>query len=181
MPPPEYSRTYQNRLKEMEEQRRKVQLEHEKEYERALVEVKDTIREKETDEIVEKMKEEIRNWFMEEKEELGKLPDYPSDEEGGSGAIFHPELQPDYEENGTAINQSEKEESSSKKDKKNSAAAAGGSSKEDKSAGGADKKAGKEDDDDEGFKLTVSEFVKGLKAADKTFVGKCTIFFSFSA
>ena len=60
-------------------------------------------------------------------------------------------------------NCSEKEESSSKKDKKATA-----STKEDKSA--AEKK-GKEDTDDEGYKLTVSEFVKGLKNCDKVFTG----------
>ena len=148
----------------MEEERRKVQIEHEKEYEKALVEIKDDIREKESDEIVEKMKEEIRNWFQEEKEEFQKFPEYPSDDEGGSGAIFHPELQPDYEENGAAANQSDKEESTSKKDKKSVSA------KEDKSGAAADKK-GKEDTDEEGYKMTESEFVKGLKAADKTFLG----------
>ena len=177
MPPPEYPKTYQNRLKEIEEERRKVQIEHEKEYEKALVEVKDTIRDKESDELVEKMKEEIRGWFNEEKEEFGKFPEYPSDEEGGSGAIFHPELQPDYEENGASGNQSDKEESSSKKDKKG-AAAEKSSAKEDKSGG--DKKS-KEDTDEEGLHLTVSEFVKGLKAADKTFLGELFYFSRASA
>ena len=158
---------YQNKLKEMEGSRRQVQIDNEVEYQKALVEIKDEIREKEGDEIVEKMKEEIRDWFQEDKEETGKFPDYPSDDEGGSGAVFHPELQPDYEENqDAAINQSDKEESTSKKAK---AGKEGNSSKEDKS--GADKK-GKEDSDDDGFKLTESEFVKGLKAADKTFVGR---------
>ena len=151
----------------MEVSRRQVQIDNEVEYQKALVEIKDEIRDKEGDEIVEKMKEEIRDWFQEDKEETGKFPDYPSDDEGGSGAVFHPELQPDYEENqDAAINQSDKEESTSKKAK---AGKEGNSSKEDKS--GADKK-GKEDSDDDGFKLTESEFVKGLKAADKTFVGR---------
>ena len=164
IPPREFSKTYQIRLKEMEAQRREVQLKHEAEYEKALVELKDEIRDKEGDEIIETMKEDIRKWYMSEKDEFQKFPDYPSDDEGGSGAIFHPELQPDYVENGEGqINQSEKEESSSKKDKKATA-----STKEDKSA--AEKK-GKEDTDDEGYKLTVSEFVKGLKNCDKVFTG----------
>ena len=153
----------------MEEQRREVQLKHEAEYEKALVELKDEIRDKEGDEIIENMKEDIRKWYMSEKDEFQKFPDYPSDDEGGSGAIFHPELQPDYVENGDQVNQSEKEESSSKKDKKATA-----STKEDKSQ--AEKK-GKEDTDDEGYKLTVSEFVKGLKNCDKIFTGKSWNFF----
>lgn len=162
IPPPEYPKVYQEKLKEMEEKRRALQAKHEDEYQKALVAVKDELREKEGDEIIENMKEEIRNWFQSDKEETGKFPDYPSDEEGGSGAIFHPELQADYLENGAENEKSQKEEPSSRKEKK------GGSSKDDKSSG--DKKV-KEDEDD-GFKLTVSEFVRGLKAADKIFTGE---------
>jgi len=33
-------------------------------------------------------------------------------------------------------------------------------------------KKGKEDEDDMGYRLTTSDFVKQLKAADKTYVGK---------
>ena len=76
----------------MEEERRILQTKHEVEYHKALDQIKDDIREKEGDEIIEQMKEDIRNWYMAEKDETGKFPDYPSDEEGGSGAIFHPEL-----------------------------------------------------------------------------------------
>ncbi len=93
--------------------------------------------------------------------ESGKYPDYPSDDEGGSGLIFHPELQSDYEEN-LEKEKAEKEEAS-KKEKKTSKA----------EKAGADKKAAKEGEEyDEGYKLTVSEFVKGLKAADKVFTGE---------
>ncbi len=40
-------------------------------------------------------------------------------------------------------------------------------------------KKGKEDEEDLGYKLTSSEFVKQLKAADKTFVGETKAFSSF--
>ena len=40
----------------------------------------------------EGMKDQIRDWFNKEKEEQGKFPDYPSDEEGGSNLIFNPDL-----------------------------------------------------------------------------------------
>lgn len=43
----------------------------------------------------------------------------------------------------------------------------GSGAKDDKS-----EKKGKEDEEDLGYKLTSSEFVKQLKAADKTFVGE---------
>ena len=48
----------------MEAERRIVQAKHEVEYQKALVEIKDEIRDKEGDEIVEKMKEDIRNWLV---------------------------------------------------------------------------------------------------------------------
>ncbi len=41
---------------------------HEEEYQKALVEVKKEIREKESDEIVEQMKEDIRKWFQTERQ-----------------------------------------------------------------------------------------------------------------
>ena len=69
IPPPTYSKSYQIKLKEMEVSRRQVQIDNEVEYQKALVEIKDEIRDKEGDEIVEKMKEEIRDWFQEDKEE----------------------------------------------------------------------------------------------------------------
>jgi hypothetical protein len=38
-------------------------------------------------------------------------------------------------------------------------------------------KKGKEDEEDLGYRLTTSEFVKALKAADKTYIGKIDFFF----
>ena len=51
----------------MEEQRRELQAKHEEEYQKALDEIKDDIREKEGDDIIENMKEDIRQWFNTEK------------------------------------------------------------------------------------------------------------------
>lgn len=39
--------------------------------------------------------------------ETGKFPDYPSDEEGGSAAVFHPELHADLEGSDGAKNAEE--------------------------------------------------------------------------
>ena len=41
--------------------------------------------------LTETMKDQIRNWFAKDKEEQGKFPEYPSDEEGGSNLIFNPD------------------------------------------------------------------------------------------
>ena len=51
----------------MEERRRQVQEDHELEYQKALVEIKEDIREKEGDEMIETMKDEIRDWFQNDK------------------------------------------------------------------------------------------------------------------
>ncbi len=52
---------------QMEERRRQVQEDHEREYQKALVEIKDDIREKDGDEMIETMKDEIRDWFQNDK------------------------------------------------------------------------------------------------------------------
>lgn len=52
---------------QIEERRRKVQEDHEREYEKALVQIKEDIRDKEGDEMIENMKDEIREWFINEK------------------------------------------------------------------------------------------------------------------
>ena len=49
------------------------------------------MRESEGEEIEEEMQNEIRKWFFAERDDQGKFPEYPSDDEGGSAAIFHPE------------------------------------------------------------------------------------------
>ena len=53
--------------------------------------VKEEMRESEGEEIEEEMQNEIRKWFFAERDDQGKFPEYPSDDEGGSAAIFHPE------------------------------------------------------------------------------------------
>lgn len=81
----------QDRLKEIESERRKIQWRHQSDYEHALVSLKEDLRDKEGDEIEEEMKEEIREWFLTNRDDQGKFPDYPSDDEGGSNAIFQAE------------------------------------------------------------------------------------------
>ena len=67
MPPPEYSTVFQCKLEEISALRRELQVEYRKEYEAALVDVKDALRETEGPELTEKMKDEIREWFNKEK------------------------------------------------------------------------------------------------------------------
>ena len=67
MPPPDYSTVYQQKLEEINQFRRELQVEYQGEYERALVEVKDELTEKEGPDLTENMKDEIREWFNKEK------------------------------------------------------------------------------------------------------------------
>ena len=67
MPPPDYSTVYQEKLEEINQFRRELQVEYQGEYERALVEVKDELTEKEGPDLTENMKDEIREWFNKEK------------------------------------------------------------------------------------------------------------------
>ena len=103
---------------------------------------------------------------------MGKFPEYPSDEEGGSAVIFDPELQAQYrgEMVGRAdSDDSEDEEDGGGKKDKEKEKKAGAEGKK----GDADKKGAKEEEEDQhGFKLGRSEFVKGLREADREFHGE---------
>ena len=103
---------------------------------------------------------------------MGKFPDYPSDEEGGSAVIFDAELAAQFR--GEMIGRKDSDEDSEDED--------GGGGKKDKDKEKDAKKAGKDDkkgddkkatdEDEHGFKLGRSEFVKGLREADRSFHGK---------
>ena len=67
MPPPDYSTVYQQKLEQINQFRRELQVEYQGEYERALVDVKEELIEKEGPDLTENMKDEIRDWFNKER------------------------------------------------------------------------------------------------------------------
>ena len=67
MPPPDYSTVYQEKLEVINQFRRELQVEYQGEYERALVDVKEELIEKEGPDLTENMKDEIRDWFNKER------------------------------------------------------------------------------------------------------------------
>ncbi|XP_010989726.3 IQ and AAA domain-containing protein 1-like [Camelus dromedarius] len=71
-----------------EEVRRLRQLEKEEEFQLAMVKTYDSLRETEGPYIKEKMKEQIRQWFIECHALTGRFPDYPDESSGGSYLIF---------------------------------------------------------------------------------------------
>ena len=84
------------------------------------------------------------------REDQGKFPDYPSDEEGGSALVFNPDL---------VVQDSDGE--GIKKDDKGK--------KEEKKEG--------EEEEEKGFRLGPSDFLNSLKDGDKTFTG--LVYFRF--
>ncbi|XP_039717219.1 IQ and AAA domain-containing protein 1-like [Pteropus medius] len=68
--------------------RRLLQVEKEQEYQLAMVKTQDTLKETEGPDMKEKMKEQIRQWFIECHALTGRFPDYPDESLGGSYMIF---------------------------------------------------------------------------------------------
>ena len=81
------------------------------------------------------------------REEQGKFPDYPSDEEGGSALIFHPETVHTLDSDGET--NKGKEEKGKKEEKKEG-----------------------EEEEEKGFRLGPSDFLDSLKGGEKEFTGK---------
>ncbi|KAI4543291.1 hypothetical protein MG293_006085 [Ovis ammon polii] len=68
--------------------RRLRQAEKEEEFQLAVVKTRDHLREVEGPDTKEKMKEQIRQWFIECHALTGRFPDYPDESLGGSSLIF---------------------------------------------------------------------------------------------
>ncbi|XP_040858490.1 IQ and AAA domain-containing protein 1-like [Ochotona curzoniae] len=68
--------------------RRLRQMEKEEEFQQALAKAHETLAETEGPDIKEKMKEQIRQWFIECHALTGRFPDYPDEVSGGSYLIF---------------------------------------------------------------------------------------------
>ncbi|NXE45648.1 DRC11 protein, partial [Casuarius casuarius] len=68
--------------------RGEVQERHEEEYQKALVYIKDRLKEMEGLDIKETLQDQIRQCFIECRHIIGKFSDYPTEEAGGSTATF---------------------------------------------------------------------------------------------
>ncbi|XP_068405892.1 IQ and AAA domain-containing protein 1-like [Eschrichtius robustus] len=71
-----------------EDVRRLLQTEKEEAFQSAMVKTRDALREMEGPDMREKMKEQIRQWFIECRALTGRFPDYPDESLGGSYLIF---------------------------------------------------------------------------------------------
>ncbi|ELT91740.1 hypothetical protein CAPTEDRAFT_137881 [Capitella teleta] len=149
----------QNLAVKTETDRRRTQEIHEQEYQQALITIKDKIRESEGPDMKERMQDQIRQWFIECRDASGKFPEYPDEDEGGSGAIFK-EKDP-----------AEIEAELKAKDGKDGKGKKGKKEKKDKKKDKKEKKGKKGDDDeeDEGWKMAPSSFVPAMGEATETY------------
>ncbi|NWJ03566.1 DRC11 protein, partial [Crypturellus undulatus] len=76
------------RAREVNTLRGEVQQRHENDYQKALVHTKDTLKQTEGLDIKESLQDQIRQCFIECRNIIGKFPDYPTEEAGGSTATF---------------------------------------------------------------------------------------------
>nr|XP_025960489.1 dynein regulatory complex protein 11 [Dromaius novaehollandiae] len=89
-PPPHFQTASTSLLhaREVNALRGEVQERHEQEYQKALVYIKDRLKEMEGLDIKETLQDQIRQCFIECRHIVGKFSDYPTEEAGGSTATF---------------------------------------------------------------------------------------------
>ncbi|TNN89362.1 IQ and AAA domain-containing protein 1-like [Liparis tanakae] len=67
---------------------RRKREEHHADYQKSVVAVTNQLREVEGHDMSKAMKDQLRQWFIECRDQTGSFPDYPDDEDGGSALIF---------------------------------------------------------------------------------------------
>jgi len=112
-----FKETQKHASNEVKEHRRVVQEEYERDYQKALNTVKEKLTEIEGPEMKEQMQDQIRQWFIECRDATGKFPEYPTEDEGGSAAIFT-QKDPAQVEEELRKKEEEKGKKKGKKDKK---------------------------------------------------------------
>ncbi|XP_067002371.2 dynein regulatory complex protein 11 [Anabrus simplex] len=76
------------RVEEVRLLRHEMQKEYQQQYEQVLVSEKQKIEHDRADNMAEDIAEEVRSWYSRYEKEMGKFPDLPSEESGGSALIF---------------------------------------------------------------------------------------------
>ncbi|XP_023211732.1 IQ and AAA domain-containing protein 1-like [Centruroides sculpturatus] len=89
--PADIKTTYNGDLEQHRELQHKMKAENLKLYEKSLVDIKMQIRLQESDDMKEKLKDDIRKWYLSYRSKHSTYPNFPSEKEGGSNLIFHPQ------------------------------------------------------------------------------------------
>ncbi|XP_042534743.1 dynein regulatory complex protein 11 isoform X2 [Dipodomys spectabilis] len=96
--------------------RSNVQMEHEENYQEAMITIKEDLKLIEGQDFKESLKDQIRQWFIECRNLTGTFPDYPEPEEGGSAIIFSDKT-PEQVIDDIIVSQEEEEKNKKKKQK----------------------------------------------------------------
>ncbi|XP_069841302.1 dynein regulatory complex protein 11 isoform X2 [Dendropsophus ebraccatus] len=168
VPPPHFNKMSKAEViaKKTESLRSELQEQCEADYQQALVQVKDTIRETEGLDIKETLQDQIRQWFIECRHATGKFPDFPDEEDGGSKAIF---AQKTPEQ--VAAELAAKEEAKDKKKKEKGKKEGKKKGKKEKDKGKGKKGKGKEEEEEPGWKMNPSQFLPDVASANHTYEG----------
>ncbi|XP_049877843.1 dynein regulatory complex protein 11 [Pectinophora gossypiella] len=86
--PPYVESAEVKKAEEVKQYRRQLQKEREKEYQEALVAMEQQLRAQHGVRLNEQIGDELRRWIKEYYERTGRFPDFPSEEGGGSRAMF---------------------------------------------------------------------------------------------
>ncbi|XP_062971937.1 dynein regulatory complex protein 11 [Elgaria multicarinata webbii] len=163
-PPPHFQRPSASllRAQKVDSLRCEIQEKHESDFQKALIRIKERVKEIEGPDIKESLQDQIRQWFIECRHVTGKFPDYPDEEQGGSAALFS-EKTP--EEVAAELAAKEEEEQKKKGKKK------GGKEKKEK---GKKKKKGKGKEDEkkeeeEGWKMASSNFLPVMEEGNNKY------------
>eukprot|EP00798_Chlamydomonas_sp_ICE-L_P010681 gene10681-12371_t len=71
--------------------RKRIQLEHAREYDEAIVNLKQKVRELEGQDMRETIQDKVNSWFVEKRNpDTGDYPDFPDKDDGGSKVILNP-------------------------------------------------------------------------------------------
>jgi len=159
-----FKETQKHASNEVKEHRRVVQEEYERDYQKALNTVKEKLTEIEGPEMKEQMQDQIRQWFIECRDATGKFPEYPTEDEGGSAAIFT-QKDPAQVEEELRKKEEEKGKKKGKKDKKDK------KEKKGKKDGKKGKKGKGEEDEEEGIKFQPSSFVPTINETAVSYQG----------
>ncbi|VDI43111.1 dynein regulatory complex protein 11-like [Mytilus galloprovincialis] len=169
-PPPRpqnLKNTHEALATKRESERRVKQTNYEIEYQNALVQIKEKIKESEGPDIKESMMDQIRQWFIECRDATGKFPEFPDEDDGGSSLIFKEKSPEELEaemkekEEGGGKKKDKKGKKKDKKEKKG---------KKDKK-GKKGKKGGDDDEEEEGWKMQESSFVPAIKDGHEDYKG----------
>ncbi|XP_061463641.1 dynein regulatory complex protein 11 isoform X2 [Rhineura floridana] len=167
IPPPYFQKPSISllRAQKVDNLRCEIQEKHELDFQKALVSIKERVKEIEGPDIKESLQDQIRQWFIECRHMTGKFPDYPDEEQGGSAALFA-EKTP---EEVAAELAAKEEEAQKKKGKKKGKKEKGKKTKKGKEKEDEKKPKKKDEEEEEGWKMAPSNFLPVMEEGNNKY------------